>query len=259
MREFQVETVFHLAAQAKVSAGRVDPVATFEANVQGTWNVLEAAVTSAHTIGVMLASTDMVYANSARPPYTESSPVETPSPYAASKFCAELVAQSYHKTYGLPVCIARTSNVYGGGDTSYERIIPGTIRSVLRGEVPVIRSNGLPQREYLYVEDAIAGYMLLAASMQDQEKCCEIFNLSSDMPLSVLAVVETIVRLMHREDLTPRVLEGKLNDTDIRHSSSSKAKQKLGWRAETSLEAGLEKTISWYQEHANELVMEAQA
>jgi CDP-glucose 4,6-dehydratase len=258
MREFEVDTVFHLAAQAKVNSGKANPVETFEANVQGTWNLLEAAVACGRKIGVMVASTDMVYANSAEPPYTEGSPVDAPTPYAASKLCAEMLAMCYYQTYGLPVCIARTSNVYGGGDTSFERIIPGTISSILHGKAPVIQSNGMPQREYLYVEDVVAGYMRLATAMDDQEIWGQTFNFSSGRPVRVLEVVGTILKLMHREDLKPTVLEESLSDTDVRHTSSIKATQRLGWHAETALEDGLEKTISWYQEHANELLTEAQ-
>ena len=259
MREYSVDTVFHLAAQAKVKAGWQSPVQTFDTNIQGTWNVLDAALEADKQIRVIIASTEVVYADTGQLPHTEDSPVIGSSPYAASKLCAEVLARSYHQTYGLPVCIARTSNVYGGGDASFERIIPGTICAALRDEHPVIRSHGQAEREYLYVEDAVAGYLMLGAAMQAENIPGQIYNFTSGTPVSVLTIVETILRLMGKKELTPRVLGEKLDGAEVRHASSAKASRQLGWRAETSLEDGLMKTISWYQSHAHELLMEAQS
>ncbi len=257
MLECGVDTVFHLAAQSKVDNAQQYPRKTFETNIQGTWNLLEAVRNAGQPIRVVMASTDVVYGDSSELPYTEASPMEGMFPYAASKVCAELLGNCYHRTYGVMVSIARTSNLYGGGDLGFQRIIPGTIRSVICGEAPVINSNGLPERDYLYVEDAVSAYMLLAAAMERPEVCGQTFNFSSEMPVSVLTVVETILKLMGRADLKPRVLGQGANETPVRHSSSSRARERLGWFADSSLESGLEKTIAWYRSHANEVHLEA--
>lgn len=254
IRKFGVDTVFHLAAQSKVDLARRNPTETFETNIQGTWNVLEAVRCAGTKIRVLLASTEMVYGDSLP---SEAGFADGLSPYAASKVCAELLAKSYHRTYGIPVCIVRTSNLYGGGDLSFERIIPGAIRAVIRGESPVINGNGLQERDYLYIEDAISGYTLLAAAMEDDAICGETFNFSTGALVTVSKVVKTILALMERTDLKPRVLGGSASPS-VKASSSSKAKEKLGWSAGTSLEAGLTKTIAWYRAHTNELRLEAQ-
>ena len=258
IQEYSVDTIFHLAAQSKVDLARRNPTQTFETNLQGTWNVLEAARKVGRKIRVILASTEMVYGDSLAVPYTEDAPADNLSPYAASKICAEVLAKSYHRTYGIPVCIARTSNLYGGGDWGFERIIPGTIRAVMRGEAPVIKSDAARRRDYLYIEDAISGYMVMAEAMEREEVTGDTFNLSCDAPVSMATLVETILRLMERTDLRPQVLGEVASDTPVRHSSSSKARTKLGWCAETSLVAGLKKTIEWYQAHRNEVRLEAQ-
>jgi CDP-glucose 4,6-dehydratase len=257
LQEFSVDAVFHLAAQSKVQVAQQDPTETFEVNVEGTWNVLEAVRRTGRKIGVLIASSDMVYGESDGAPSTEASFTRGSSPYAASKLCAELLAKCYHEGYGVSTAIARTSNVYGGGDFNFERIVPSTIRAVMRGEAPTINSSGRPERDYLYVGDAVAGYARLASSLEDKAVSGETFNFSSGTPVSVSAIVEMILRLMERTDLNPRVLGQCTNEISTRHSSPAKAIQVLGWRPETSLESGLKKTISWFQAHANEACAEA--
>jgi CDP-glucose 4,6-dehydratase len=258
LREYPVDTIFHLAALSSVEDARKHPDEAFHTNIEGTWNVLEAVRTSRQPVKMLLASTDMVYADTGDVPFTEASAVCGLNPYAASKVCAELVAKSYQRTYGIPVCIARTCNLYGGGDSTFQRIIPGTIRAVNRGEVPVINSDGRPERDYLYVEDAVSGYMLLAQAMGQRELAGETFNFSAASPVSVLKIVDTILTLMKRTDLKPQVLGRCANELSLRHSSSTKARQELGWSASTTLDAGLKKTIAWYGAHKNEMRMEAQ-
>jgi CDP-glucose 4,6-dehydratase len=248
IRERSVDTIFHLAAQSKVEGAQQAPRETFEANIQGTWNLLEAVRNVGMPVRTILASTDMVYGESSEGAQSEESPIKAVSPYAASKACADVLGWSYHRTYGAKICVARMSNLYGGGDFGFQRIIPGTIRAVLRGEAPVIKSNGLPERDYLYVEDAVRGYLLLATAMEQPEVCGQTFNFSSEAPVSVLNVVELILKLMGRTDLKPEVL-GHGNETSIRRTSSFKARETLGWSADSTLESGLKKTIEWYQSH----------
>ncbi|HVZ17879.1 MAG TPA: SDR family NAD(P)-dependent oxidoreductase [Terriglobales bacterium] len=258
LEEFGIDTVFHLAAQSKVEIARQNPAETFEVNIKGTWNVLDAVRMTGRNINVLLASSDMVYGESAATPSTEIAPTRGRSPYAASKLCAELLADCYHQSFSVPVCIARTTNLYGGGDLNFERIVPSTIRAVMRGEAPLINSSGLPERDYLYIEDAIAGYLLLAEAMDDRAIRGETFNFSSGKAISVSTVVETILRLMQRTDLQPLILGRHSGEISIRHSSSAKAQEMLGWQPQTSLETGLKKTIEWYEAHAKEACVEAQ-
>jgi len=258
IRESGADTIFHLAAQSKVDIARRYPSQTFETNIQGTWNLLEAVRNAGQIIRVVVASSDIVYESSRELPYTETSPMEGMSPYAASKACAELLAKSYHRFYGVRVCIARTSNLYGGGDLAFQRIIPGTIRSVIRGEAPVINSNGHSERDFLYVEDAVAGYLLLAAAMERAQICGEAFNFSAETPITVSVLVETILKLMERWDLNPQVLGQCADEIAIKHSPSLRAREELGWCADWSLESALKKTIAWYRAHAYGLHLEAQ-
>jgi CDP-glucose 4,6-dehydratase len=258
LEDYAVDVIFHLAAQPKVDVARRDPAATFEANVSGTWNVLDAVRSVGRRVRVIVASTDTVYKSGCTLPYTEDSETDAASPYAASKLCAEMVAKCYREASGIPVCVVRTSNLYGGGDFSFERIIPGTIRSVLRDEAPVINGDGRAQRDYLYIEDAIAGYLLLAEAMEEGSIGGETFNFGSGVPVSVAAVVDAILEVMQRKDLAPKVLGKPNGENSVRYVSAAKAERKLGWRAETTLRAGLTKTISWYQAHESVLRVEAQ-
>jgi CDP-glucose 4,6-dehydratase len=254
IREYGVDTIFHLAAQSKADTAQQTPLKTFETNIGGTWNLLEAVRVSGKPIRVVLASTDTI---SGRELLPQANPPETITPYAASKACAELLSRTYHDTYGLQICIARTSNLYGGGDMGFQRLIPGTIRSVINGEAPVINSSGLKERDYLYVEDAVRGYMMLAAAMERPEISGQTFSFASGSPRSVTAVVDIILALMGRSDLKPRVLNQTADEGSIEYLPSAMVSEQLGWSPGSTLESGLKKTIEWYRLHNNKLDLEA--
>lgn len=247
--EYAPGVVFHLAAQAQVGAANQNPCRTFETNIRGTWNLLEAIRQTARPTRVIIASSEVAYSNSPELPYTEDLPLGALSPYGVSKSCSELLGRSYHHTYGLSVCVARCSNLYGDGDLNFSRIVPGTIQSLLRGDPPVIRSNGRLVRDYLYIADAVYAYLTLAEAMTKPGVSGEVFNFSSEQPVSVLEIVETISRLMGRQDLTPQILAEPSDETTVKHVSSVKAKTRLGWSARVPLDVGLIRTIQWYRNH----------
>ena len=203
--EYEIDTVFHLAAQTIVGIANRNPISTFESNIQGTWNVLEACRRSPAVKSIVVASSDKAYGDQEELPYTEDTPLEGRHPYDVSKSCADLIAQTYAKTYGLPVAVTRCGNFYGGGDLNWNRIVPGTIRSVLRGERPVIRSDGQFVRDYFYVEDGAAAYMLLAEQLHTRpELRGQAFNFSNESEVTVLDLVKRILATMD-SDLEPVV------------------------------------------------------
>jgi len=255
IREHNVDTIFHLAAQSKVDSAQRDPVSTFETNIRGMWNLLEAVRMSGQSIRLVIASTDVVTGRELIPQATP--PVDSLNPYAASKACGELLGRTYRDTFGLKICVARTTNLYGGGDMGFQRLIPGTIRSVINGEAPVINSSGLKERDYLYVEDAVRGYMMLAAAMERPEIRGQTFSFASGAPRTVSAVVEAILGLMGRDDLKPRVLNQTPNEGSTRYVPASITSEQLGWSPESTLESGLKKTIEWYRVHNNKVDLEA--
>ena len=243
-----IETVFHLAAQTIVGTAYRSPLATFEANVRGTWNVLEACrVQSVSVKQVVVASSDKAYGSVFALPYEESMPTCGRYPYDVSKSCADLIAQSYFHTWGLPVAIARCGNIYGGGDHNWSRIVPGTIRSLHRGEAPVLRSDGNYTRDYLYVEDAVRGFLCMAEALGRPEVDGEAFNFGPARPSRVIDVVDSLRLLMGREDLTPRILANAQGEIKDQYLDSGKAKQVLGWRPRFGLNEGLARTIDWYR------------
>jgi CDP-glucose 4,6-dehydratase len=240
--------VFHLAAQSQAPAARQDPGATFEVNVRGTWQVLEAARRGPPLAAVVLASSAAVYGDRGEHPHEEEEalPVGGP-PYAASKAAAEMVGLSYHPTAGLPVCAARCSNLFGGGDSNRGRIVPGTIEAILTGEAPVIRSDGQARRDYLYVEDAVGGYMALAEAMDRPGVAGQAFNLGREQVLSVVELVEAILRLGGRGDLRPRVLGEPSGEAPVCRVTAAKARRLAGWSPRFSLDEGLRATIDWHR------------
>jgi CDP-glucose 4,6-dehydratase len=246
-----VDTVFHLAAQAIVGEANESPVPTFESNVQGTWNLLEAC-RLAGVERVIVASSDKAYGDQELLPYTEDLPLNGLYPYDASKACEDIIARSYARTYGLPVAVTRMANIYGGGDLNLSRIVPGTVRSILRGEDPIVRSDGTPLRDYLYAEDAVSAYLTLAESLP--ATAGEAFNFGLGSPVSALEVVRLILECAG-SDLEPRILgTSKLHgEIDRQYLDSAKAERMLGWRAETELRDGIEQTLEWYREHARAL------
>ncbi len=246
--EYEIETVFHVAAQAIVTIANRDPVSTFETNVRGTWNVLEACRRFPKISAVVSASSDKAYGEHSVLPYSEDMPLQGRYPYDVSKSCADLIAQSYAKTFDLPVAITRCGNFYGGGDLNWNRIVPGTIRSVTRGQRPIIRSDGKYVRDYFYVEDGAKAYMLLAESLtRNPELRGRAFNFSNESQISVLDLVKLILQKMN-SDLTPEIQNKTTNEIRDQYLSSKLAHSLLNWRPDFSLEQGLERTIAWYQE-----------
>jgi len=249
MAEYEVTVVFHLAAQTIVGIANRNPVSTFESNVRGTWTVLEAARRSPLVRAVILASSDKAYGAQATLPYKEDTPLQGRHPYDASKSCADLIAQSFAATFQVPVAITRCGNFYGGGDLNWNRIVPGTIRSVLRQEPPVIRSNGLGTRDYLYVEDGAGAYMLLAERLvHDPNLAGEAFNFANDAPITTLSLVQRILALMHSE-LEPVIRDEARHEIPDQYLCSDKARSILRWEPEYDLEQGLLRTIDWYSRY----------
>jgi CDP-glucose 4,6-dehydratase len=244
--EYEVNTVMHLGAQAIVGVANRNAVSTFESNVAGTWCLLEACHRSPKVQQIVMASSDKAYGAQPTLPYTEEMPLEAWHPYDASKACSEIVARSYARTFDLPLAITRCGNFYGPGDLNWNRVVPGTIRSALRGERPVIRSDGQFVRDYLYIEDGVAAYMLLAERLAaDPRLAGEAFNFSLEQPLTVYEMVRTILLRM-RCDLSPLVLNHASHEIRLQYLSAAKARDWLGWRPRYSLDEGLDRTISWY-------------
>ena len=248
MHDFEIATVVHLAGQAIVSKATRDPVSAFEANIQGTWVLLEACRHSPSVRQVLLASSDGVYGEWKQLPCTEDGPLLGRNPYGVSKVCAELIAQSYATTYQLPVVIARCGNFFGGGDLNFNRIVPGTIRSLYNNEAPVIRSDGRYVRDYLYIEDGVAAYMRLAECLAERpELAGQVFNFSNGSPISVIDMVRLILRVAGSK-LEPRILSEVSNEVREQYASNEKAQKILEWSPRFSLEEGLRRTIDWYHQ-----------
>ncbi len=248
--EYEVNTVFHLAAQTVVGVANRNPVSTFSSNIEGTWNLLEACRRSPSVRAIVLASSDKAYGESKTLPYTEETPLSARHPYDVSKSCADLIAQSYGLTYSLPVAITRCGNIYGGGDLNWNRIVPGTIRSILRGERPIIRSNGKFLRDYFYVEDAIAGYMLIAEhflSGSNTVLCGRAYNLSNELAVTVSDLVSLILKKLD-SSFQPEIRNEVCNEIENQFLNAGRAKKELGWRPLFTLEEGLTETIRWYRQ-----------
>ncbi len=246
--EYEIDTVFHLAAQTIVSIANRNPVSTFEANIGGTWALLEACRRSPAVKRIVMASSDKAYGDQDKLPYDEQTPLQGQHPYDVSKSCADLIAHAYGKTFGLPVAITRCGNFYGGGDLNWNRIVPGTIRSILREQRPVIRSDGNYVRDYFYVEDAAAAYMLLAKKLAEQpELRGQAFNFSNELQVTVLELVRRISSLI-QSDLEPVVCNEASNEIRHQYLSAAKARRVLGWSPLFTLEQGLERTIRWYRD-----------
>jgi len=247
LNEYEIEVVFHLAAQAIVGTANRNPKATFETNIRGTWNLLEACRRSSTVKKTIIASSDKAYGEHSALPYTEELPLRGSHPYDVSKSCADLIASTYYSTYKLPVCISRCGNFYGGGDLNFNRIIPGTIQSVLKNERPIIRSDGKFIRDYLYVIDVVDAYLLLAEKMENKKIHGEAFNFSGDVQLTVIEVVNNILNIMNRKDLEPVILNEAKAEIKNQYLSIAKAKEILGWNPQYNLEEGLKETVEWYR------------
>ena len=247
LNEYEIETVFHLAAQTIVPIANRAPLSTFETNIKGTWTVLEAARRTPTVARIVVASSDKAYGVHDSLPYTEDAPLLGCYPYDVSKACADLIARAYAATYDLPLAVTRCANLYGGGDLNWSRIFPGTIRSALRGERPVIRSDGTMVRDYLYVRDAVSAYLLLAEQLERPEIRGQAFNFGMDAPRSVLEIVETIIAVVGQPGLEPLILGQASGEIKAQYLGSEKARRMLGWAPVYSLEQGLQETVTWYR------------
>jgi CDP-glucose 4,6-dehydratase len=246
--EYEIRTVLHLAAQTIVGIANRNPISTFQTNITGTWSVLEACRRSRLVEAVVLASSDKAYGEHESLPYDEGAPLQGRHPYDVSKSCGDLIATAYAATYDLPVVITRCGNFYGGGDLNWNRIVPGTVRAVLRNQRPLIRSDGEPVRDYFYVEDGAVAYMLLAESLAERPDLAgEAFNFSNEAQVTVIEVVRLILDLMG-SDLEPDVRNEATNEIRNQYLSSAKARRELDWRPLYSLEDGLRRTIDWYRD-----------
>jgi len=246
--EYEIDTVIHLAAQTLVPVANRNPVATFESNITGTWALLEACRRSPKVKQIVLASSDKAYGEAEKLPYDETTPLQGRHPYDVSKSCADLIAQSYAATYDLPVAITRCGNFYGPGDLNWNRIVPGTIRSVQRGERPVIRSDGTHIRDYFYVEDGAAAYLMLAEKLAaDPSLRGEAFNFSNETQVTVLELVQKVLDLLGSR-LVPDVRNEASHEIKHQSLSAAKARDRLGWRPLFTLDEGLRKTVPWYSQ-----------
>ncbi len=244
--EYEIDTVIHLAAQTIVGIANRNPVSTFEANIQGTWCLLEACRRSPKVKQIVIASSDKAYGDQDVLPYDETTPLQGQHPYDVSKSCADLISYTYAKSYDLPVTITRCGNFYGGGDLNWNRIVPGTIRSILRGQAPVIRSDGSFVRDYFYVEDGAAAYMLLAEQMAGNPGLNgEAFNFSNELQVTVLELTQKILDVMG-SGLKPDVRNEASNEIKHQYLSAAKARRMLDWEPLYTLDGALEKTIQWY-------------
>ena len=247
--EHEIDTVLHLAAQTIVGIANRNPVSTFETNIQGTWTLLEACRRSPKVQQIVNASSDKAYGDQEILPYDESTPLQGQHPYDVSKSCADLIARTYANTYGTPVVTTRCGNFYGGGDLNWNRIVPGTIRSILRGQSPVMRSDGQFVRDYFYVDDGAAVYLMLAEQLaaRRSELSGQAFNFSNEIQVTVAELVNMILKLMDSK-LAPTILNEASNEIRHQYLSAKKAREALGWTPLYSLDQGLVETIAWYKE-----------
>lgn len=249
LNEYEIDTVFHLAAQTIVGIANRAPLSTFETNVRGTWTTLEAARRSPTVKRILVASSDKAYGTQPVLPYTEGMPLHGEHPYDVSKSAADLIAQTYAKTYDMPIAVTRCANLYGGGDLNWNRLIPGTIRSALQGQAPIIRSDGTFVRDYLYVRDAVRAYMMLAQALGRPEIRGQAFNCSTDEPVSVLEMTQLILRLSPHPRLEPIVLDEVKNEIKDQYLNSAKLHEALGWQPAWSREAAMVETMAWYAQY----------
>jgi len=244
----RIEYVFHLAASALVGQAFKYPVKAFATNIKGTWNVLEASRHSPGIRGIIIASSDKAYGSHKQLPYREDTALKGAHPYDVSKSCADLLAYAYFHTYGLPVCLTRCGNIYGPGDFNFSRIVPDALRCALGGRKLLIRSNGKFTRDYVFVEDIVSGYLLLAEKLEKLKLGGQAFNFSDENPLEVIALVAKIFRLAgKRPDYN--ILNAAKYEIRDQYLSSAKARKIICWRPKYSLEQGLKKTIAWYRRH----------
>jgi len=250
LNDHEVDTVFHLAAQPIVSVAHRYPLPTFETNIRGTYNLLEACRIHSDLVKrVIIASSDKAYGPHDELPYTEDMALQGKHPYEVSKSCADLITQAYHHTYGLPVAILRCGNIYGGGDLNWSRIVPYTIRCFLEGKRPIIRSDGKFVRDYIYVKDVSRCYMKAAEALSKKEAHGQAFNFSLERPMTVLGIVEVLQQLMKCEHLKPDVQNNASGEIREQYLTAEKAHRILNWKPQFTLEQGLTETVAWYREY----------
>ncbi len=254
LNEYEIDTVFHLAAQTIVGTANRSPMATFKTNIEGTWNILEAARHHSKKMKrIIIASSDKAYGNLNGDSYDENFPLAGEHPYDVSKSCADLISQAYFKSYQIPVAITRCGNFFGPGDLNFNRIVPGTIRDVLANQSPLIRSDGKYIRDYIYAEDGAYAYLSLAEGMKEDPQTGQIrfsgeaFNFSYGLRLSVNDLVQKILKMMGRTDLQPKILNEASNEIPIQSLNSEKAKTQLNWKPRFGFDEGLQHTIDWYR------------
>jgi CDP-glucose 4,6-dehydratase len=258
LSEYEVDTIIHLAAQALVGVAKRDPVGTLTANVQGTWNVLEAA-RLAQTAQIVVASSDKAYGSTDSLPYLETHALQGQYPYDVSKSCADLISTMYARTYGLPVCITRCGNIFGGGDLNFSRTIPGLIQATLKGEPFVIRSDGLFVRDFLYVKDAVGAYLHVAEHLsRDRGIAGEAFNFSLGLRLTVLDIVDQVLEMMEAKHLRPVIMNQASSEIREQYLDAEKAQRTLGWTPRYTMTEGMEETISWYSDFLGEASVRAE-
>lgn len=251
--EYEIDTIIHLAAQTIVTTANIDPIPTFETNIKGTWNLLDVCRNNKNVKQIIIASSDKAYGNQNVFPYREDTSLQGRYPYDVSKSCADLISQSYAKTYQTPLAITRCGNFYGGGDLHWNRIVPGTIRSIIKNQNPIIRSDGNYIRDYFYVEDGSLAYMHLAESLaKNRDLIGESFNFSTSQRISVLEMVNLILEKMN-SNLTPIIKGEANNEIRVQTLDSNKARNLLGWKPRFTLDESLEKTINWYERYFEEL------
>ena len=249
LNEYEIDTVFHLAAQALVTVANRNPLATFETNVRGTWCLLEACRRNPKVSRVVVASSDKAYGSHEALPYTEKHALQGNHPYDVSKSCADLIAATYHHTYGTAVCVTRCGNLFGPGDVNFDRIVPGTIRSALLGQRPVIRSDGSPVRDYIHVGDAVSAYLVVAEKMDDASIRGLAFNFGTGEPLSVLELTRLILESAGRPDLDPAILNEAKAEIQRQYLSTGLARERLGWQPARSVADRLGETVQWYRSY----------
>lgn len=249
LNEYEVEVVFHLGAQTIVGIANENPLSTFSANITGTWNVLEAARRSTRVKAIVLASSDKAYGTHAELPYRETAPLIGRHPYDVSKSCADLIAQAYWESYRTPVSITRCGNFYGGGDLNFNRIVPGTIRSLVDGQRPIIRSDGTLIRDYFYIKDAVNAYVMLAEKLLTGQAAGQAYNFSNEIQMTVRELVGLICELFDGPISEPIVLNEAPNEIPHQYLSAEKARTELGWAPHHTLREGLVETIAWYKDY----------
>ncbi len=250
LNEYEIDTVFHLGAQTIVGTASRSPLSTFEAKIKGTWVLLEAARQLAGRVQrIIVASSDKAYGEHPTLPYTEDAPLIGRFPYDVSKSCADLITLSYFHSYRLPVAVTRCGNLYGGGDLNWNRLIPGTIRAVLKGDSPVIRSDGTFVRDYFFVRDAVEAYLQLAERVPEDGFIGEAFNFGTETPLSVTQMAAEILRVMGREELPLKIMNQATNEISRQYLDCAKARARMQWAPRWTLDAALRETVAWYRDY----------